>query len=78
MQKDAWQELSFVEQRMREQNEFIDKLKLEHQEEVDKLKKLVQEKESANNLLVSAGKSSALSVSPYVLFKDKVIAQTCT
>lgn len=68
MQKDAWQELSFVEQRMKEQNSFIEKLKHEHSEEIDKLKRLIREKEEANLILTG---NASVPVSPYLLFRDK-------
>lgn len=50
MQRDAWQELSSVEQRIQEQNDVITSLKQEHDEEVERLKKLIKEKEESNVL----------------------------
>lgn len=50
MQRDAWHELSSVEQRIQEQNDVIASLKQEHDEEVERLKKLIKEKEQSNNV----------------------------
>lgn len=68
VQKDAFEELSSVEQRIQEQDSLITSMKEEHNEEVARLKQIIKEKE--DNLLLKETVSS-IPMPHYLLYKDK-------
>ncbi|KAK5647780.1 hypothetical protein RI129_002672 [Pyrocoelia pectoralis] len=69
VQRDAWQELSTVEQRLQDQDSIIDEMKREHSEEVERLKEIIRQRDQSNLLL--KGTSSSTQLPHYVLLKDK-------
>ncbi|KAF5298764.1 hypothetical protein FQR65_LT09633 [Abscondita terminalis] len=60
VQRDAWQELSTVEQKIHNQDSIINELKREHSEEVERLKEIIRKKEQKNVLLKNSDASTPL------------------
>lgn len=72
MQRDAWQELETVEERLQEQDSLITAMKHEHTEEVERLKEIIREKERSDLMLNND--ASTLPVSPYLLYKERNVS----
>lgn len=72
MQRDAYQELSTVEQRLQEQDDLISQMKQEHADEVERLKDIIRKKDE--NMVLKENISS-MPVPHYLLFKDKHLKQ---
>lgn len=71
MQRDAWQELETVEERLQEQDSLITAMKHEHSEEVERLKEIIREKEKNDTVLNPINASMLLPVTHYSLFRER-------
>ncbi|KAB0804192.1 hypothetical protein PPYR_01162 [Photinus pyralis] len=71
VQRDAWQELSTVEQRLQDQDSVIVEMKREHSLEVARLKEIIKQKDQFNSHLKDTNSSTPLP--HYLLLKDKIV-----
>lgn len=69
VQKDAFQQLASVEQRIHEQDSSLDSMRKDHEIEIDKLLLEINDKDALIAKLME--QSRALPSAPYLLYRDK-------
>lgn len=67
MQRGAFQELSTVEQRLKEQDTIIVSMERQHSEEIQRLKEIIKEKHEGNILLQEV----PIPNPPFLLLRDR-------
>lgn len=69
MQKDAYQQLASVEQRIQEQDSSMESMRRDHENEVGKLLQQIHDKDKYISKLID--QTSTLPPAPYLLYREK-------